>query len=90
MKKQKRTTTASKIIEARAQGLAQAEMYAARLRRVGHEAGELRVRLEALAFHARRHAPPSIRDHLDLWVLAMEAMSDRARYVAAIAAGDRP
>lgn len=58
--------------------------------RIEHEVEELRVRLEALAFQARRHAPPSIKDHQDLWVVALEAMAERCRKVAAVAAGSMP
>lgn len=42
---------------------------------------ELRARLDALAWQARRNTPPSIKDHADLWVIAVEAMAERAREV---------
>ena len=63
---------------------------AARLRRVEHETDELRIRLDALARHAAHNTPPSIRDQKDLWVVAVEAMSERARHVCAVANGARP
>lgn len=87
-KKQQRATTAKDDkIDAL---MIERTKYAARLRRTEHEAGELRARLDALAWQARRHTPPSIRDHTDLWVVAMEAMAERARYVQSVANGSRP
>lgn len=83
MSKQRPTTT--KIDEYRAV----ADKYSQRLRRVEHELGELRTRLDVLARHAAHNAPESIRGHKDLWVVAVEAMSERARYVADVAAGVR-
>lgn len=84
-KKQKRSATNTKLADA----IAVHGRYAARLRRVEHEAGELRTRLDALARHAAHNTPPSIRDHKDLWVVAVEAMAERARFVVDVAAGIR-
>lgn len=86
MKKNRQQQSATtKINEARAAS----DRYAARLRRVEHEAGELRIRLDALARQAAHNTPPSIRDHKDLWVVAVEAMAERARFVVDVAAGIR-
>lgn len=75
----------TKLDESRAEN----SRYAARLRRVEHETDELRIRLEALAWQARRHTPASIKDHVDLWVVAVEAMAERAKFVRELAAGNR-
>lgn len=77
-------------IEGRLQGDAERKKLAERLSRTEHEARELRTRLEALAWQARKNAPPSIKDHADLWVVAVEAMAERAKYVADVATGVRP
>lgn len=84
MKKQKQSAT-TKIDEARAT----ADLYAARLRRVEHEAEGLRIRLDTLARHAARHTPDGIRNHKDMWGVAIEAMSLRAQHVVDLAAGIR-
>lgn len=84
-KNRQQQAAAAKVSEARAM----TDKYAARLRRVEHEAGELRIRLDALARQAAHNSPPSIRDHKDLWVVAVEAMAERARFVVDVAAGIR-
>lgn len=56
-----------------------------RHKRIVEMLDELRVRLDALAWQAKRNTPPSIKDHADLWVIAMEAMAERAREVRWVA-----
>lgn len=56
-----------------------------RHKRIVEMLDELRVRLDALAWQARRNTPPSIKDHADLWVIAIEAMAERAREVRWVA-----
>lgn len=68
----------------------QAVQLANRCRRVEYEAEQLRIRLMALAHQCRRNAPPAEKKYEDLWVVAVEAMSERARYVEDVAAGRRP
>ena len=84
-KNRQQQAAAAKVSEARAM----TDKYAARLRRVEHEAGELRIRLDALARQAAHNSPPSIRDHKDLWVVAVESMAERSRFVVDVAAGIR-
>ena len=85
MKNKQQRPRTTKLDEVRAT----TDRYAARLRRVEHEAGELRTRLDTLARQAAFNTPPSIRDHKDLWVVAVEAMAERARFVVDVAAGIR-
>lgn len=88
-KHKQRTTTASKVTEARAEGIAEASRYAVRLRRVEHELEELRTRLNVLARHAVHHTPEGIRNAKDLWAVSLEAMAERARHIEDVAAGRR-
>lgn len=82
----KKATTGKRIAHAACNTCS---MLSARLRRVEHETEELRVRLDALAWQASRNTPTSIKDHKDLWVVAVEAMAERARFVRELAAGNR-
>lgn len=84
--RQKRTTRGSTDQTTRAM----LDLSTRRLRRVEAEANELKVRLECLARAARFKTPESIKGYEDLWVVSIEAMAERARYVADVALGTRP